>query len=103
VPVTYSFVLWIFKVKKKENKQDANHSYLCIKAKKYPSLSFLTEAQPRLENRLGQKVLFGRGAHSIFLGDRTNNKTKDIIGTMTNLFCIFFIYLFQIDKFINTY
>jgi hypothetical protein len=35
-----------------------------------------------------------------FLGDRTNDKTKDIIGKITNLFCI---YLFQIDKFINKY
>jgi hypothetical protein len=29
-----------------------------------PSLSFLAEAQPRLENRRGQKVLFG--AHKNF-------------------------------------
>jgi hypothetical protein len=35
-----------------------------------------------------------------FLGDRTNDKTKDIIGKITNLFCI---YLFQIDKFVNKY
>jgi hypothetical protein len=28
-----------------------------------PSLSFLAEAQPRLENRQRQKALFGRGAH----------------------------------------
>jgi hypothetical protein len=28
-----------------------------------PSLSFLAEAQPRLENRRGQRALFGRGAH----------------------------------------
>jgi hypothetical protein len=35
-----------------------------------------------------------------FLGDRTNYKTKDIIGKLTNLICIYF---FQIDKFINTY
>jgi hypothetical protein len=44
-----------------------------------PSLSFLAEAQPRLEN--------------------SNYKAKDI-GKITNLFCT---YLFQIDKFINTY
>jgi hypothetical protein len=56
-----------------------------------PSLSFLAEAQPRLENSQGQKVL---------LGDRTKYKAKDIIKKMTNLFCI---YLFQIDKFINAY
>jgi uncharacterized membrane protein YbaN (DUF454 family) len=28
------------------------------------SLSFLAEAQPRLENRLGQKALFGREAQN---------------------------------------
>jgi hypothetical protein len=28
-----------------------------------PSLEFLAEAQPRFENRRGQKALFGRGAH----------------------------------------
>jgi hypothetical protein len=28
-----------------------------------PSLSFLAEALPRLENRRGQNVLFGKGAH----------------------------------------
>jgi hypothetical protein len=28
-----------------------------------PSLGFLVEAQPRVENRRGQKALFGRGAH----------------------------------------
>jgi hypothetical protein len=32
-----------------------------------------------------------------FLGDRTNYKAKDIIGKITNLFCIYF---FQIDKLI---
>jgi hypothetical protein len=31
-----------------------------------PSLDFLVEAQPRLENRRGQKALFGRGAHNVF-------------------------------------
>jgi hypothetical protein len=43
---------------------------LCIKAQKVhlfrPSLDFLVEAEPRLENRRGQKVLFGRGAHNVF-------------------------------------
>jgi hypothetical protein len=43
------------------------NSYLCIKAQKVlfvrPSLGFLVEAQPRLENMRGQKALFGRGAH----------------------------------------
>jgi hypothetical protein len=41
--------------------------YLCIKAKKCIffclSLGFLVEAEPRLENRRGQKALFGLGAH----------------------------------------
>jgi hypothetical protein len=49
-------------------------------------LDFLAEAHKR-----EQKALFGRGLH--FLGDRMNYKTKDIIGKITNLFCI---YLFQI-------
>jgi hypothetical protein len=31
-----------------------------------PSLSFLVEAEPRLENRRGQKTLFGRGAQNVF-------------------------------------
>jgi hypothetical protein len=31
-----------------------------------PSLGFLVEAQPRVENRRGQKALFGRGAHNVF-------------------------------------
>jgi hypothetical protein len=37
-----------------------------------------------------------------FLGDRTNYKAKDIMGKITNLFCI---HLFQIDVYlpINTY
>jgi hypothetical protein len=35
-----------------------------------------------------------------FLSDRTNYKAKDIIGKIRNVFCM---YLFQIDKFINTY
>jgi hypothetical protein len=37
-----------------------------------------------------------------FLGDRTNYKAKEIVGKITNLFCI---YLFQIDNnfFYSTY
>jgi hypothetical protein len=31
-----------------------------------PSLGFLAEAQPRLENRRGQKALLGRAAHIFF-------------------------------------
>jgi hypothetical protein len=32
----------------------------------HPSLGFLIEAEPRLENRRGQKALFDRGAHNVF-------------------------------------
>jgi hypothetical protein len=70
---------------------------ICILGQK---VSFLAEAQPRLENRREQKALFGRGAHYIFLGGRTNYKAKDIIGKITNVFCIYF---FHIDTFVNTY
>jgi hypothetical protein len=38
--------------------------------------------------------------HIKFLQERTNYKAKDMIGKITNIFCIYF---FQIDKFINTY
>jgi hypothetical protein len=31
-----------------------------------PSLGFLVEAEPRLENRRGQKALFARLAHNFF-------------------------------------
>jgi hypothetical protein len=31
-----------------------------------PSLGFLVEAEPRLENRRGQKALFHREAHNVF-------------------------------------
>jgi hypothetical protein len=51
------------------------------------SLSFVAEAQPRLENRRGQKALFGRGAHYISLATARTTK-QDIIGKITNLFCI---------------
>jgi hypothetical protein len=50
-----------------------------------PSLSFLAEAQPRLDNRRGQKV---------FLDDRTNYKAKDIIGKLQIYFkSTFFKYI----------
>jgi hypothetical protein len=61
------------------------------------SLGFLAEAQPRLENRRGQKAF----CTLHFLGDRTNYKAKEIIGKITNLSCM--MYLFQMDTFINTY
>jgi hypothetical protein len=58
-----------------------------------PRLSFLAEAQPRLENRhfLAEVYIkFFRRPH------RTNYKEKNIIGKIKNLFCIFFysMYLF---------
>jgi hypothetical protein len=61
-----------------------------------PSLSFLAEAQQRLENRRGQKaevrIKFFRRPQKL--------QTKDIIAKITNLFCI---YLFQADTFINNF
>jgi hypothetical protein len=62
-----------------------------------PSLSFLAKAQPRLENRRGQKALLAE-VHIIFF--IINYKIKDTIGKITNLFRI---NLFQIDKFNSTY
>jgi hypothetical protein len=60
-----------------------------------PRLSFLAEAQPRLENRhyLAEVCInFFWRPHEL--------QIKNIIGKIKNLFCI---YLFQIDKFINSY
>jgi hypothetical protein len=59
--------------------------------------SFSSEAQPRLE-QARTKGTFWQRCTSNFLGDRTNYKAKDIIGKITNLFCI---YIFQIDKLIH--
>jgi hypothetical protein len=64
-----------------------------------PSLSFLAEAQPRLDNRREQKAFFAE-VHIKFFGVRTNYKAKDIIGKITNLF---YIHIFQIDKYIYSY
>jgi hypothetical protein len=65
------------------------NNYLCIKAKKLHllrmSLSFLAEAQPRLENSQERRHSLAE-VHINFLGDRTTYKTKDIIGKITNLF-----------------
>jgi hypothetical protein len=58
-----------------------------------PSLSFLAEAQPRLEKQARTKGTFWQRCTLNFLGDHMNYKAKDIIGKITNLFCI---YLFQI-------
>jgi hypothetical protein len=44
-----------------------------------PSLSFLAEAQARLENRRGQRHFLQNCTLNI-LSDRTNYKAKDIIG-----------------------
>jgi hypothetical protein len=74
---------------------------ICIHIKaKNCSLIFLTETQPRFENRRGQKTRFGT---LNFLGDRTNYKVKDIINIVIKIINLFCIYVFQIDKFINTY
>jgi hypothetical protein len=64
----------------------------------HPSLSFLAEAQPRKTGE--DKRHFLAEVHIKFLGDRTNHKAKDIIGKITNLFCI---YLFEINLLIDTY
>jgi hypothetical protein len=65
-----------------------------------PSLGFLAEAQPRLENRPGQKALFGRGAQYIFVATARATKQKTSLEKLQ----IYFVskYFFQIDKFINT-
>jgi hypothetical protein len=43
---------------------------ICDQGPKSASFSFdsgfLVEAEPRLENRRGQKALFGQGAHNVF-------------------------------------
>jgi hypothetical protein len=52
-----------------------------------PSLSFLAEAQPRLENKEDKRHFLSE-VHIKFLGNRTNYKAKDIIGKITN-----FLYL----------
>jgi hypothetical protein len=48
-------------------------------------------------NRGVTKDTFWQRCTLHFLGDRMNDKAKDIIGKFKNIFCI---YLFQIDKFI---
>jgi hypothetical protein len=53
-------------------------------------LSFLAEAQPRL-NRRGQNTILLQRCTLNFLGDPTNCKAKDIIGRIANFFVpIFF-------------
>jgi hypothetical protein len=54
-----------------------------------PSLSFLAEAQPRLENRREQKALFTLNS----LGDLSNYNAKDIIAKITNLLIPLTIFL----------
>jgi hypothetical protein len=63
------------------------------------SLGFLVKAQPRLENSRGEKTLLAE-VHIKFFRRPHKLQNKDIIGKITNLFCIYF---FQIDTFINTY
>jgi hypothetical protein len=60
---------------------------------------FSAKAQPRLKQARAIGTFWKRCTLN-FLGDHTNYKAEDIIGKFTNLFCI---YLFQINKFINTY
>jgi hypothetical protein len=55
-----------------------------------PSLSFVAEAQPRLQNRRGQMAVFGRAVN--ILGDRTNYKAKNIIGKNTYKFVLYIFY-----------
>jgi hypothetical protein len=61
-----------------------------------PCLSFLAEAQPRLENRRGQRHFLAE-VHIKFFRRTHELQNKDIIGQITNLFCI---YLFQICRYI---
>jgi hypothetical protein len=57
-----------------------------------PSLGFLVEAQPRLENR--QKALFGRGAHNVFRVRLGKNFEKhELIVNVEVIFDRNFIYL----------
>jgi hypothetical protein len=52
-----------------------------------PSLGFLVEAQPSLENRRGQKALFGRDGHNVFrvpLGK--NFEQHELIGNFEVIF-----------------
>jgi hypothetical protein len=64
-----------------------------------PSVSFLAEAQPRLKTG-ENKGHFLTKVHIKFFRRPHNYKARNIIGRITNLFCI---YLFQIDTFINIY
>jgi hypothetical protein len=49
-----------------------------------PSLSFVAEAQPRLQNRRGQMAVFGRAAN--ILGDRTTKQKTSLEKIPINLF-----------------
>jgi hypothetical protein len=84
-----------------------DNSYLCTKAKKciFSSESDFfgreaAEAQPRLENRRGQRHFLAEVHIKFFrrLHELQNKRHTYVIGKITNLFCV---YLFQIDKFIN--
>jgi hypothetical protein len=51
-------------------------------------LSFLAEAQPRLETKRGQKALFDRGVHK-----KMNYKAKDIIGKKFEIYFVLTLFL----------
>jgi hypothetical protein len=77
-------------------------SYLCIKTKKCifsPETKSSGRGAAEACQQARTKGTFWQRCIN-FLGDRTNYKAKDIIGKITNLFRV---YVFQIDKFINTY
>jgi hypothetical protein len=65
------------------------------------SLSFLAEAQPRLKNRREEKVVFGRGAHEIFLSTSQITKQKTSLENLQIYFVSTFFKL--INLLINTY
>jgi hypothetical protein len=58
----------------------------------HPSLGFLAEEQPRLENKRRQKARFWVEVHIKFFRRPHEHKA---IGKITNLFCVYF---FQIHR-----
>jgi hypothetical protein len=57
-------------------------------------------SRPKNASFFDDKRHFWQRSTLNFLAGRTNYKAKEIMGKITNLFCI---YVFQIDKIINTY
>jgi hypothetical protein len=101
--VSVYFVFTFFALSNLDKKLNCINSYFCIKAKSAffrvsPEFAGRGAAevwqQARIKGTVWQRCILN------FLNYRTNYKAKDIIGKITNLFCI---YLFQIDKFINTF